>query len=298
MTTLMNKMLMDGVITREKKGLYTVAAGGELLACHAGSRIRKGGERLLTGDRVELTPNGDGTGFITALLPRKNVLVRPLVANVDAFVAVVAASTPAPYPYNIDKLTAMACYRGIETALVINKCDAAAPDALLAVYERAGCKCFALSAATGEGVSALGAYLRGKTAVLAGASGVGKSSLINALYPETGAEIGALSKKTERGKNTTRHTELFSVGNGTYIADTPGFTMLDEDKLGIESEQSLFECFPEFASYFGKCRFRGCTHLKEDGCAVIAAVKSGDIAASRHDSYVRLYGALKALRKY
>lgn len=291
-------MVVEGVITKEKKGLYTVAASGGVIACHAGSRIRKGGERLLAGDRVELSENGDGTGFITALLPRKNVLARPLVANVDAFVAVVAASTPAPYPYNIDKLTAMACYRGIETVLAVNKCDEADPNALLAVYKTVGCKCFALSAATGEGVSALGAYLRGKTAVLAGASGVGKSSLINALYPDICAETGALSKKTERGKNTTRHTELFPVGNGTYIVDTPGFTMLDEDKLGIESEQSLFDCFSEFGQYFGKCRFRGCTHLKEEGCAIIAAVKSGDIAASRHESYVKLYGALKSLRKY
>lgn len=291
-------LMTSGVIIKEKKGLYTVAVNGDTVACHAGSRIRKGGERLLAGDRVEIELNSDGSGFITALLPRVNSLVRPLVANIDVFVIVVAAATPVPYPYNIDKLTAMAHSRGIETVLAINKCDVGDASALLVIYEKAGYKCFALSAATGHGVNALGVYLKGKTAVFAGASGVGKSSLLNALYEGIGVETGELSKKIERGKNTTRHTEFFAVEKDTYIADTPGFTMLDEDRLGIAEKEELFDCFPEFEPFFGKCRFRGCTHLKEEGCAVIEAVRNGSVAESRHESYVKLYGVLASLNKY
>ncbi len=294
----MNNMVMaNGVIIKEKKGLYTVQSNGTAVQCHAGSRIRKGGERLMAGDRVEIELNGDGTGFITALLPRTNSLVRPLVANVDVFVIVLATAAPAPYPYNIDKLTTMAHYRGIETVLAINKCDAASPDGICDIYEKSGYRCFKLSAATGAGVDALAAYLKGKTAVFAGASGVGKSSLLNALYSDVAVQTGELSK-IERGKNTTRHTEFFAVGENTFIADTPGFTMLDEDKLGVDDKEKLFDCFPEFEGYFGKCRWRGCTHLKEEGCAVIEAVENGSIAPSRHDSYVKLYGALAALNKY
>lgn len=290
--------MAKGIVIKEKNGLYTVIIDGRAVRCRAGSRIRKGGERPLVGDRAEVEPNSDGTGFITALLPRVNSLARPLVANVDVFVIVTAAASPAPYPYNIDKLTVSTAFRGIETAVAINKCDVGDPAKLAAVYEGAGYRCFALSAATGAGVDALARFLIGKTAVFAGASGVGKSSLLNALCAEAEAEIGELSKKISRGKNTTRHTELFAVGNGSYIADTPGFTSLDEDKLGITEKGDLFSCFPEFAPLFGKCRWRGCTHVKEEGCAVLEAVRRGRIAESRHESYVKLYCALASFKKY
>jgi len=290
--------MIEGVIIKEKNGLYTVWTDTETVQCRAGSRIRKGGIRLLAGDRVEVEPNGDGSGFITAALPRQNHLTRPHVANVGAFVIVVAATSPAPYPYNIDKLTVMAEKAGIETVIAINKCDLLKGDDLRGIYEKAGYKCFELSAARGAGVDSLRDYLQGKTAVFAGASGVGKSSLLNVLYPTLNAETGELSKKIVRGKNTTRHTEFFAVGQNTFIADTPGFTMLDEDKLGITDKEKVFDCFPEFEKYFGECRFRGCTHLKEDGCAVLAAVKDGQVSPSRHESYVKLYNAIAAINRY
>lgn len=290
--------MINGVIIKEKNGLYTVWSDGDALQCRAGSRVRKGGIRLMAGDRVEVEPNDDGTGFITAALERENHLTRPHVANVGAFVIVVAAKSPAPYLYNIDKLTVMAERAGIETVIAVNKCDLDDGEELVRIYDGAGYKTFRLSAAEGTGVDALRDYLKGKTAVFAGASGVGKSSLLNALYSGLNAETGELSKKIVRGKNTTRHTEFFAVGKNTFIADTPGFTMLDEDKLGVEDKEKVFDCFPEFEKYFGECRFRGCTHLKEDGCAVIAAVKAGKVAESRHDSYVKLYGALAALNRY
>ncbi len=294
---MMNNM-SNGVIIKEKNGLYSVWIGKASVACRAGSRVRKGGVRLLAGDRVEIELNPDGSGFITAALPRTNHLTRPHVANVGAFVIVVAATSPQPYPYNIDKLTVMAEKAGIETVLAINKCDLGSDAVLTETYGKAGYKCFSLSAVSGMGVDSLRDYLRGKTAVFAGASGVGKSSLLNALYPGLNAETGELSRKIVRGKNTTRHTEFFAVEENTFIADTPGFTMLDEDKLGVEDKTGVFDCFPEFAPHFGNCRFRGCTHLKEDGCAVIRAVKEGSISATRHESYVKLYTALGALNKY
>jgi len=290
--------MTDGVIIKEKNGLYTVWTDTKEILCRAGSRVRKGGIRLLAGDRVEIELNDDGSGFITSALPRANALARPHVANVGVFVIVVAATSPAPYPYNVDKLTVMAEKAGIETVLAINKCDLKASDELVGIYGGAGYKCFSLSASKGVGVDELRDYLRGKTAVFAGASGVGKSSLLNALYPSLNAETGELSRKIVRGKNTTRHTEFFAVEQNTFIADTPGFTMLDEDKLGLENNEAVFDCFPEFAECFGKCRFRGCTHLKEEGCAVIEGVKQGSIAPSRHESYVKLYAALNALNRY
>lgn len=287
-----------GVIIKEKNGLYTVWTNATEIQCRAGSRVRKGGIRLLAGDTVEVELNEDGSGFITSALPRINVLSRPRVANVSVFVIVVAATSPTPYPYNIDKLTVMAEAAGIETVLAINKCDLEASDYLADIYGKAGYKCFSLSTSKGLGIEEFRNYLRGKNAVFAGASGVGKSSLLNALYPSLNAETGELSRKIVRGKNTTRHTEFFVVEPETLIADTPGFTMLDEDKLGLERSEDVFDCFPEFADCFGLCRFRGCTHLKEEGCAVIDGVKQGSIAPSRHESYVKLHTALSALNKY
>ncbi|MBQ3194858.1 MAG: ribosome small subunit-dependent GTPase A [Clostridia bacterium] len=287
-----------GVIIKEKKGLYTVSAGGEELFCKAGSRIRKDGIRLMAGDRVEVERNADGSGFIRNVTPRKNALPRPLVANIDTLVIVTATTSPAPYPYNIDKLTVMAEKADVAVAVVINKCDLKSPGELLDMYRTVGYDCFTVCAATSKGVEELRTYLKGKTAVFAGASGVGKSSLLNALYPGMEAETGELSKKIARGRNTTRHTEFFPVDKDTYIADTPGFTMLDEDKLGIEEYEELYLCFPEFEKHIGQCMFRGCTHLKEDGCAILAAVKCKELSQSRHESYVKLYGELKNRKRY
>ncbi len=287
-----------GIIVKEKKGLYTVALGDKELLCKAGSRIRKEGVRLMAGDRVEVELNPDGSGFIRNAALRKNSLPRPPVANIDTFVIVTATTTPEPYLYNIDKLTVMAECAGIDVVLAINKCDLHPAAQLAEIYGAATYACFPLSAATGQGVDELKAFLKGKTSVFAGASGVGKSSLLNALYPALDAETGELSKKISRGRNTTRHTEFFAVDENTYIADTPGFTMLDEDKLGVEDYGELYMHFPEFRQCIGNCMFRGCTHLKEEGCSVIADVKNGRIQKSRHENYVKLYTELKSRKRY
>lgn len=295
----MNKIESElGTIIKEKKGLYTVVSGCTMRLCKAGSRIRKDGVRLMAGDKVELECNSDGSGFIRSVAPRKNALPRPLVANIDTLVIVTATASPDPYPYNIDKLTVMAEKAGVQVVIAVNKCDLQSADALVDMYIGAKYVCFPVSASTGQGIEELKVFIKGKTAVFAGASGVGKSSLLNALYPNMQVEIGELSKKIARGRNTTRHTEFFPVDEDTYIADTPGFTMLDEDKLGVEEHEYLYHYFPEFDAYIGNCVFRGCTHLKEEGCAVIRAVDSGEISKSRHDSFVKLYSELKNRKRY
>ena len=289
---------MIGKILKEKKGLYNVLAEGKEFPCRAGSRIRKEGVRLLAGDNVLFEVNSDGSGFITEAEPRRNCLIRPLVANVDALVIVAAVCSPDPYLFNIDKLTVTGELSGIEVAVAVNKCDLKSSEELVGIYSRVGYKCFSLCAADGRGVEELKVYLEGKTAVFAGASGVGKSSLLNALYPEFDAETGGLSAKISRGKNTTRHTELFKTGEDTFIADTPGFTMLDTERLGIDEARELIDRFPETEDVRELCRYRGCTHVREEGCAVIEAVQRGDIPKSRHDSYVKLYEEIKALKRY
>ncbi len=276
----------------EKKGLYTVYCEGKLISCRAGSRIRKNGVRLLAGDMAEIEQNDDGTGFITGIRERKNCLSRPRVANVELFVIVTATCDPMPYLYNLDKLTVMAAAAGIETVFAVNKSDLASPDELCRLYESTGMKCFPICATDGSGVESLKSYIKGKAVVFAGASGVGKSSLINALFPSLNAETGELSQKIARGKNTTRHTEFYLAEGETLVADTPGFTMLDSDRLGVKDKKELWEYFPEFENH--NCRFRGCTHLKEEGCSVIEDVKNGKTAKSRHESYCKLYAELAA----
>ncbi len=282
----------NGVVLLEKKGLYTVYCDGELISCRAGSRLRKSGVRLLAGDMADVDMNQDGTGFITGIQERRNCLIRPRVANVELFVIVTATCDPIPFLYNLDKLTVMAAVAGIETVFAVNKSDLASPKELCELYESAGMKCFPITATNGIGVEALKSYIKGKAVVFAGASGVGKSSLINAMYPDLNAETGELSRKIARGKNTTRHTEFYLTEDRTLVADTPGFTMLDSDKLGVTDKRSLWEYFPEFENH--NCRFRGCTHLKEEGCSVIEDVKNGKTAKSRHESYCKLYDELAA----
>ncbi len=291
----MNNIEMKvGTVLIEEKGLYSVLTDGETVSCRAGSRLRKGGMRILAGDKVDVEMNSDGTGFIVGIKERVNCLARPRVANVELFVIVTASCDPMPYLYNLDKLTVMAAVSELETVFAVNKSDLASPEELCALYSKAGMKCFPLSAKNGEGINELAEYIKGKTVVFAGASGVGKSSLINALYPELNAQTGELSKKIARGKQTTRHTCFFVTHDGTVIADTPGFTMLDADKLGVKDKYGLWQYFKEFDG--AQCKWRGCTHLKEEGCGIIEKVKEGKIAKSRHESFCKLYGELSDLQ--
>ena len=232
--------------------------------------------------------------MIGAIGERKNSLIRPPMANLELMFVTIAAASPEPSLLVTDKLLAIAEYNGIEPVIVIGKCelDPSAAENIKEIYKKAGYEVFVLSCKTGEGLDSFKAFakekINGKIAAFAGASGVGKSTLMNNLFPELSQITGDVSRKTERGKQTTRTVELFS-SNGGYIADTPGFSMLDFERFDFFSKDDLPETFREFRESIGECKYKKCTHLCEDGCAIVRRVEMGEIPKSRHESYVELY---------
>ncbi len=286
-----------GVIVLSRKGFFNVETESGVCVCKAATRLRHEKKEPLCGDTAVFTDNGDGTGFITGILPRKCCFPRPSVANADVFCIVISAQDPLPDLYCVDLMTCIGVKSQVDTVIVINKCDLADGEGYARIYSSCGFEVYKTDM-TGAGADALRDRLKGRIAVFAGASGVGKSSLLNRLYPQFGAQTGELSAKIARGRNTTRHTELFATGGGGYIADTPGFSALDPETEDLLVFDDLSYCFPEFADHFGKCRFRGCGHTKEIGCAVIDAVERGIIPTSRHASYVKLFGILKNKIRY
>lgn len=288
----------EGLVLSGKNGLYTLESGGELFACRCGTKTRKTEGRVLAGDRVIFRDNGDGNGFITSHLPRENSLVRPPVANIDLLAMVVAPKDPAPYLYNIDLLTVIAEKNGIECAIIISKSDLADCSEIREIYRKTKFTVIETSSQDGSGIEDVRALLKGKICVLCGASGVGKSTLINSLYPHLQLETGGLSEKISRGKNTTRTTELFPLGDKTYLADTPGFTAVNTELYCAIDHKELHSLFPEFAGYEKDCRYSDCTHTKETECGILIGVKDGVISSERHESYKKLYGELKNIDRY
>ena len=321
----------QGKILRGIGGLYTVklATDGSPLSgctvnCRARGALRSGDNRPhttdkpLVGDNVEVvytdasfTKSSDGGSVpvpdtaglpdaaVCALLPRKNALIRPPMANLDLLFIVCASAAPSPDTETIDKLLSVAEYYGIECALVVGKSelDRCRADELKSIYTRAGYPVFAVSCATGEGISSLSDYVSsvmpGKTAAFAGASGVGKSTLISTLFPHLELESGEISRKISRGKHTTRRVELFPSTDGGMLADTPGFSLIDFLNFDFFPFDALIGTMREFAPYLDGCRYDDCTHTKEEGCAVLDAVRRGAIAGSRHESYLAMYSVLK-----
>lgn len=280
---------MEGIIIKALSGFYYVRAQGRTYSCRARGRFRLDGQSPLVGDRVCFDPAEDGSGIVTALMPRRNFFERPAVANVDRLVMIVSAAIPVTDPYLIDMVTAQCEKKNCGVLLVVNKCDLDPGDALCALYEKTPYETLRTSAETGEGVDALREAIRGRVCCFTGNSGVGKSSLLNALDSRFSLATGEISQKLGRGRHTTRHVEFFDLGSGTYVADTPGFAAYDDGAaLGLRKEE-LASLFPEFGDYTGSCRFLDCAHLAEPGCAVTEAVGRGDIAESRHRSYRRLY---------
>ena len=280
---------MEGIIIKALSGFYYVRAQGRTYSCRARGRFRLDGQSPLVGDRVCFDPAEDGSGVVTALMPRRNFFERPAVANVDRLVMIVSAAIPVTDPYLIDMVTAQCEKKNCGVLLVVNKCDLDPGDALCALYEKTPYETLRTSAETGEGVDALREAIRGRVCCFTGNSGVGKSSLLNALDSRFSLATGEISQKLGRGRHTTRHVEFFDLGSGTYVADTPGFAAYDDGAaLGLRKEE-LASLFPEFGDYTGSCRFLDCAHLAEPGCTVTEAVGRGDIAESRHRSYRRLY---------
>ncbi|MEL4105922.1 ribosome small subunit-dependent GTPase A [Oscillospiraceae bacterium WX1] len=285
--------MKEGVILKALSGFYTVADGEEACVCKARGRFRREQIIPLVGDRVEYSAAGDGTGVLENILPRRNTFVRPPVANIDRLVIITSAVIPVTDPYLVDRMTAIAALNDCEAIIVVNKCDIARGDSLYDIYSGAGFSTIRTSATTGEGIDALFNAVAGKVCAFTGNSGVGKSSILNALEPSFGLQVGDVSQKLGRGRHTTRHVELYKLRNGALIADTPGFSAFDTDLMRLDDEEQLQYLFQEFAPYLGRCRFTDCAHVSEPGCAVLEAVTNGLLHHSRHESYARLYELAK-----
>ena len=278
----------EGRILRSLSGFYDVQTPQGLVTCRARGILRKEGNSPLTGDLVEITVE-KGKGMVEKILPRKNHFIRPAVANVDALVVFAANVNPVTEPFLIDRVAAIAGDQNVPVYLCVNKCDLDPAANLVRIYEHAGFPVICTSAETGEGVEALRALLEGKLTAFTGNSGVGKSSILNRLAPELKLETREVSEKLGRGRHTTRHVELYRLGENTYVADTPGFSSFDTDQMELILKENLQYAFPDFGSFIGKCRFDDCSHRKEPDCAVRAAVEDGDIEKSRYESYLKLY---------
>ncbi len=288
---------MTGKIIKAIAGFYYVhTAESGIYMCRARGLFRLTGVNPLVGDdaEFEVTDPKDMEGNITAILPRRSELTRPSVANVDLALAVFAVKDPAVNSLMLDKLLLSFRVRQIPVTLVLNKSDLAVnteqAEALLMPYRGAGCRNVTISTRTGEGLKELAACFEGRTAVLAGPSGVGKSSLINCFCPDADREVGTVSRKLMRGKNTTRETALFPCGNGGYLVDTPGFTYVFLPDIASEDLQYYY---PEFADCIGKCRFQGCVHRAEPDCAVKEAVAAKAIHPDRYKTYLSIYDEIK-----
>ena len=277
-----------GRIVRSLSGFYEVCTPRGTVTCRARGILRKDGVTPLTGDMAEITLER-GKGMVERILPRRNSFVRPAVANVDALVVFAANVNPITEPFLIDRVAAIAGDQEVPVYLCVNKCDLDPGVDLVRIYESAGFPVICTSAETGQGVEELRKLIRGKLTAFTGNSGVGKSSILNRLCPELSLSVGEVSEKLGRGRHTTRHVELYDLGEDTFVADTPGSSSFDTDQMDVILKENLQYAFPDFGRYLGGCQFRDCSHRAEPGCAVRAALERGDIQPTRYDSYLRLY---------
>lgn len=284
-------------IIKALSGFYYVQTEDGVVECRARGRFRRQDQSPLVGDFVRITRQGD-KGVLEALLPRKNAFIRPAVANIDQLVVLASCAIPVTEPFLIDRVLAIAQLQNVPALVVVNKDDLAPAQPLAEIYRRADVPVLVTSAETGEGIKALREALAGKLSCLTGNSGVGKSSLLNRACPQLQLPVGEVSEKLGRGRHTTRHIELYSMGSNTFVADTPGFSAFDTERMELVHKEQLQYAFPEFAPYLGHCQFPDCAHRKEPGCAVRKALAEGKIGQTRYSSYERLYELASQLKEW
>lgn len=285
----MDNETQQGLLLQGIGGFYYVEAADAVYECKARGTLRREGITPVAGDRVLFTRSDDAHGVLEAVLPRRNVLVRPPVANVDQLAVVASVAQPRPHLLIIDKMIALAEDHGIEPLLVITKTDLVAERFPAVDYRRAGLSVFEVSTTDPASAQPLKNRLIGRITAFTGNSGVGKSSLLNLVEPSLQRETGEISQKLGRGRHTTRSAVLIPLPEGGYLVDTPGFSSLDTERMIPVDKERLEDCFREFAPFLGDCRFTGCSHIHEPGCAVREAVERGEIAQSRHESYTAMY---------
>ncbi len=287
---------LNGVIIKGIGGFYYVNTENGIIECRAKGIFRKMGIIPLVGDNVEIELNNDEkTGVVAEISDRRNSLIRPAVANVSQMMAVVALESPKPNLYVLDKLIASAEFAKLKISLCFNKSDLTDDDNLPEIYKKAGFDTVIASAADNKNIDKLKALLKDEVTVFAGNSGVGKSSLLNRIMDVDMFETGSVSERTERGRHTTRHSELVKLPFGGYIIDTPGFSSFELADVTLDTLSSLFR---EFTRFLGDCRFIDCRHISEPDCKVREAIARGDIAPSRHESYKQLFEEIKAASTY
>ena len=276
-----------GRIIKSLSGFYDVQTEKKVITCRARGSMRRSGMSPLVGDMVDISVE-KGKGMVEKIHLRKNCFVRPAVANLDLLVVFAANVNPVTEPFLIDRVAAIAGDQEVPVCICVNKCDMDPAEDLTAIYRQAGYTVIQTSAETLLGVEELRNVLSGKFCAFTGNSGVGKSSILNALSPELRLPVGEVSEKLGRGRHTTRHVQLYAIGDA-LIADTPGFSSFDTDQMEVILKENLQYAFPEFGKYIGTCQFRDCSHRKEPGCAVTAALAAGEIGKSRYESYLKLY---------
>ena len=272
--------MAEGRIFKALSGFYYVDDGQTVTACRGRGKLRHEKVTPLVGDRVLFTRQADGSGTLDQVLPRKNEFYRPAVANIDQLVIIASEATPVTDPFLIDRVAAIAQGRGCRSVICINKCDLASGEGLEAIYRQAGFPTLRMSAETGEGMDQLKELITGKVSAFTGNSGVGKSSILNALEPGILLATGQVSEKLGRGRHTTRHVELFRLSCGAVVADTPGFSSFDVDRMELMRKEELAACFPDFQPYLDKCRFLDCAHLKEKGWRLVRSPPAGTRATA------------------
>ncbi len=287
---------MQGVIIKAISGFYYVKCDGNLYECKARGNFRRKTEQPLCGDVAEFEIDGC-SGIITSIIGRRNSLTRPPVANIDKLFIVQSVADPSPNLLLIDRLTVIAETKGIEPILIFNKSDICDAEEYAEIYIKCGFKAFCFSCENGDDPTEIRRLAEEGLCVFTGNSGVGKSSILNAVFPNLSLKTGETSRKLGRGKHTTRHIELYATCGG-YVADTPGFSSLDIERYEPILKDELPYSFREFAPFIGSCRFTSCSHTTEKGCAVLDAVKNGIIPASRHNSYVSMYNEIKDIKEW